>query len=563
MGRVYRGCAVLIRRGLVLLLLGVTAWTAPSAHAAVADPEPPVLSNFSATPPTLTYRGGFVLLEVDAADADGIDAVGATVYLADGGVLALPLTAEDPRTPDTYSGEVEIPGNVGDDPVSHSVEISARDTVGDETLELMGNIDVESRGPFDEAPDVFDTDLDPTSLPHTGGEVTISASATDDRAISEVYATITDPDGGETVVPLDGVSASRYSAIWTAPANGTPDDLAYTVTVAALDDIGQQDIEDAGAVTVAGDPPTGEPPVLSNFSATPPTLTYRGGFVLLEVDAVDSDGIDDVGATVHLAGGGELALPLLVEDPATPDTFSGEVDIPGNVTDETLTHAVEISARDTVGDETLELMGAIDVEPHGPFDEAPHVFDAVLDPTTLPHTGGDVTISASATDDRAISEVYATITDPEGVETVIPLEGESADRYSATWSVLGNGTFDDVHYDVNITALDDIGQAGYEGTTGLTVRANPPVSLEADGLGAAAVIRAGAGRAGGPASGGGAQLGREDDRVHDPVPWAAVPAAWWPGHVADADIGPCEAGDRALPGRIGRAALVEAAGRAG
>ena len=327
-------------------------------------------------------------LEVDAVDADGIDAVGATVYLADGGVLGLPLTAEDPGSPDTFSGDVEIPGNVTADTQTHSVEISARDTVGDETLELMGNIDVEAQPPFDEAPDVFDTDLDPTTLPHTGGDVTISASATDDRAISEVYAVITAPGGDETVLPLDGVSASRYSGTWTAPSNATPDDIVYAVQVSALDDIGQQDTEDAGDVTVAAESSDNEPPVLSDFFATPSILGYEGGSVELEVKATDPDGIETVGATVHLAGGEDLDVPLSVEDPSSPDTYSGEVDIPGNAANHSLTHTVELAARDARGAEASEIMGEIIVWPEVLDEESPHVFDPDLDPATLPASGG-------------------------------------------------------------------------------------------------------------------------------------------------------------------------------
>ena len=218
---------MMVRRGASLLMAFAMAWSLSAAAVSEEDPSPPTLSNFSATPSTLPYQGGPVELRIDAVDPDGIDSVGATVYLADGGAFGLELTVADPSQPDTYSGSASIPANFTNDSVSHGIEVLASDTVGDQTLEIVGNIDVEGQPQFDEPPDVFDPEVTPTILPSEGGEVSISASATDDRAISEVYAVLTTEAGSE-VVGLDGLASGRYGAIWTAPPNTGESDLTYT-----------------------------------------------------------------------------------------------------------------------------------------------------------------------------------------------------------------------------------------------------------------------------------------------------------------------------------------------
>ena len=427
----------------------------------------------------------------------------------------------------------------------------------------MGNIDVEAQPPFDEAPDVFDTDLAPTALPHTGGDVTISASATDDRAISEVYAVITAPGGDETVLPLDGVSASRYSGTWTAPSNATPDDLVYAVQVSALDDIGQQDTEDAGDVTVAAESSDNEPPVLSDFFATPSILGYEGGSVELEVKAIDPDGIDTVGATVHLAGGDDLDVPLSVEDPSSPDTYSGEVDIPGNATDHSLTHTVELAARDARGAEASEIMGEIIVWPEVLDEESPHVFDPDLDPGTLPASGGLVSMSVSATDNVGVTQVQAKVYDANGIVDYFDLLGESATRYVR--HVVGPGQRHAPRTRSTTSTSRRTTRSGQQRLRErrLQRRRDATGRLEVDAVEETVVVRAGAGREGGAAVGGAAQRRGDGGRVHRAVAGAAVPAAGWAGPGADAGAGEGEAGRRAVPGRGGWAALVEAAGGAG
>jgi hypothetical protein len=63
----------------------------------------------------------------------------------------------------------------------------------------------------------------------------------------------------------------------------------------------------------------------------------------------------------------------------------------------------------------------------------PYVTNLVVEPRELPASGGVVTIRAGASDNRGISEVYATVTLPDGSiaavpDRVPPLHARAAER---------------------------------------------------------------------------------------------------------------------------------------
>ena len=205
----------------------------------------------------------------------------------------------------------DAPPNTSPDDAVYTVEVAVLDSVGQSDIEPAGDITVAGTPPFDEAPDVFDPTLEPSSLPSAGGPVDISASATDDRAISEVYATITSADGTE-VVPLDGISASRYAATWDAPPNPAAADATYTVEITALDDIGQSDTVSAGDITVAGKPVT-----VSRLALSTRQLTFgpvKAGRTVRRAVVLSNVGTESIACTLsspsrrfRLPGGRPLA----------------------------------------------------------------------------------------------------------------------------------------------------------------------------------------------------------------------------------------------------------------
>ena len=209
------------------------------ATAMADDPQPVVISGFAANPSALPPAGGMVIVSAVISSPAGISHAAISVYQADGGITGTDLERTDPAT-DTWSGQVAIPGNASNEPVSHTLEVFAQANDGGSAQEIVGSIDVAGQPVFDQAPDVFDPALDPVSLPASGGPVTIRASASDDRSVSEVNAVVSGAGGATWNVPMEPISSSRFEGTWNAPPNPSPTlSATYSVEVTALDDIGQ------------------------------------------------------------------------------------------------------------------------------------------------------------------------------------------------------------------------------------------------------------------------------------------------------------------------------------
>ncbi|HEY6779471.1 MAG TPA: hypothetical protein VI111_00870 [Thermoleophilaceae bacterium] len=220
-------------------------------RSAAQEPETdtaPIVSNGTVTPSSLPYLGGVVAISADAVDDFGITMVYAEVLGPDGGPQSVQLIQSGPTT---YSGSVAIPPNFTDSVASYSVNVQASDTNGATDTQPAGEVSVDAQPQFDEAPIVSDPTVQPRALPTTGGPVTIRANASDNRGVSEVYATITLPDGGSATVPLEPISSSQFEGVYSAPANTGTTAKQYAIEITALDDIGQPGSVDAGFVSVA------------------------------------------------------------------------------------------------------------------------------------------------------------------------------------------------------------------------------------------------------------------------------------------------------------------------
>ncbi len=254
-----------LHRFAVLLAALLAAFVA-TPGSALAEDTPPLVSNGTITPGSLPYLGGTVTISADAVDDVGVTTVYANVTNPDGGLQSVQLIQSGPQT---YSGTLTVGPNFTDSPVSYGIEVQATDTNGATDTQLIGSVDVDAQPQFDEAPIASDPTVEPRELPAAGGTVTISAAASDNRGISEVYANVVLPDGSSASVPLEGNASSRYEGTYRVPANTGTTAQQYAIEVVALDDIGQQGTVDAGVVTVAAPAP---PPAAGRLTLTPRSL---------------------------------------------------------------------------------------------------------------------------------------------------------------------------------------------------------------------------------------------------------------------------------------------------
>ena len=257
--------------GVILAVLASLAFSPAGAGAQEGIDAPPVVTNVTASPSSLPAEGGLVTIFADASDENGgVTWVQAEVSGPFGGpeTVLMGFTGVG----NTYSGSLTIPANFTDSPMSYSILVQAIDLGGNSTWEGGAEINVDAAPQFDERPIVSDPLVTPRDLPSAGGSSTIRVTASDDRAISEVYATVTLPGGSTTNVPLEGVSSSAYEGVFTAPANSGATAAQYAIEVTALDDIGQSASVDAGLVTVAAAPP---PPSAAKLTVNPGKLSFE------------------------------------------------------------------------------------------------------------------------------------------------------------------------------------------------------------------------------------------------------------------------------------------------
>lgn len=221
------------------------------------------------------------------------------------------------------------------------------------------------------------------------------------------------------------------------------------------------------AAAMAGEP---QPVVISGFAANPSSLPPAGGTVTLSAVISSPAGISHAALSVYQADGGISGIDLALTDPAT-DTWSGQVAIPGNASNESVSHSLEVFAQANDGGSAQEIVGSIDVAGQPVFDQAPDVFDAALDPVSLPASGGPVIIRASASDDRSVSEVNAVVSGESGATWQVPLDPISSSRFEGIWNAPRNPSPTlSATYSVEVMALDDIGQPGSAQAGTVTVR---------------------------------------------------------------------------------------------
>jgi Cep192 domain 4 len=253
MTRSFAGSPAVRMLALLLALVGMSLLLASPVAADEAELEdnPPQIIGGAVSPGTLSYEGGLVQLSADVVDDLGISMVFAQIYGPDGANQQIQLFQGNEST---YFGTLEVLPNYSEFQVSYGVEIQAYDTNNAFVSTSIGEVQVEAAPQFDEFPYLSAATVTPSFLPATGGTVTISAEAGDNRSISTIFATISSL-AGSAEVPLSPISFSRYEGTFAVPANSGPLAAEYVVEVAAQDDIGQETRVSAGSITVEPPPP--------------------------------------------------------------------------------------------------------------------------------------------------------------------------------------------------------------------------------------------------------------------------------------------------------------------
>lgn len=216
------------------------------------------------------------------------------------------------------------------------------------------------------------------------------------------------------------------------------------------------------------------PPVITNGHISPGTLPANGGTVIVTADVVDDISVFSVTANAY-GPGSFLTAPMHPTDDA--GTYTGTFDIGPNFNEDPVNHQIEVVAIDGTSGTTTEIVGDVEVLGNPPFDEKPIVWDPSVSPTSLPRSGGPVNLAVSAWDLRGISEAHASITGPAGEVYSVALEAVSADRFTGVFNAPANTSIFPAYYEIEFSAMDDIGQQTIVSGDRVTVAARPAGQL--------------------------------------------------------------------------------------
>jgi hypothetical protein len=296
----FRGPAVLFA---VLALALLLPSLASACGEEGGEDTGPIVSNVKVSPPSLPQEGGQVAVYATVEDDCGVFMVYSGMYGPDvfnQSIQMLPWEIA-PNGVATYRGEATVPPNNQEYAINYGFIVQATDTNGAFIETYAGDVEVAGVPQFDEAPYVSEIEVSPRQLPSMGGPVTITATATDNRSVSYVYATVTVPSGGREEFELEPISSSRFRGVFHVPRNRNLTVGTYRVTVTAQDDIGQEGSADGGTFSL--------PPITGKLNAWTSVGSYFGKvnvwesakrFVVVHNDG--SQGIAPIEAIIHTSG---------------------------------------------------------------------------------------------------------------------------------------------------------------------------------------------------------------------------------------------------------------------
>ncbi len=168
----------------------------------------------------------------------------------------------------------------------------------------LGSVPPRAAAQAEGPPVLSNFQADPSSLPHTGGDVLLSVEAHDDaggiQSVGYTVYLVTGEwlSGPMTADEVDDAGNGRYVATVSIPRNFNEDQVSHGVEIAATDLDGESVTEPLGYIDVDGAQVFDERPVLSDPSVEPTQLDSSGGPVTIAVTATDDRAVSEVLAVV-------------------------------------------------------------------------------------------------------------------------------------------------------------------------------------------------------------------------------------------------------------------------
>lgn len=345
-------------------LLGpVSAGTITVKGSGAARDLPPTLTVTDLSPASLPATGGNVGIAVQVEDGDKtpVQQVYLIIIRPDGSTLRLDLnrTADDAQS-GTYQGTFTVPPNTASTAAFYVVSAYAEDTGNLKTGPIfVGSVRVAGGGVvIDRPPAISHPQVTPTTLPNTGGSVTVAVDIedADETPVKTAYLGVIRPDATTAEVPLTRTAgtaqAGTYQGLFLLPENPATGAALYVVVAYAEDTAGQKAGPIfVGNVGVAGkEVPVDQPPIISQVNVIPRDLSFEGGEITVSATVVDPDtsGVESVFAEIVQPDSSiwRMSLSLIAGD-AAQGTYQGTLNLPGSAGAVVQIYEVVIGARDT------------------------------------------------------------------------------------------------------------------------------------------------------------------------------------------------------------------------
>ena len=330
---------------------------------------------------------------------------------------------------------------------------------------------------------VISAAISPTTLPVTGGGITITATVTDPggQPIKSVTGNLYRGGNYTNSVTLsNGGSGNVYiGTLGSSGNNTTSTDYVYTATVTATDTQNVSNTVAATGNSVQAHDST--PPTLTNVSIGPATLPITGGGITITATVTDPGTRAITSVTGNLYRGGNYTNSVTLSNGGSGNVYIGTLGSSGNNTTSTdYVYTATVSASNDLGLSNSAAATGNTVQAH---DATPPAITSVgLSPATLPVTGGGIKVTATVTDpnQRAIPSVTGTLyRDGYYVNGVTLSNGGSGSVYTGTIASSGNNTTSaDYVYTATVSASNDLGLSNSATTIGNTVQAHdnmPPL----------------------------------------------------------------------------------------
>jgi hypothetical protein len=389
--------------------------------------------------------GGAITVSATITDTNALTSVKATVF--NNGASFHTLTLTNGGSGNVYTGSFTAPANVSGTNDTFTASIKAIDSAAlSSTVTATGS----SLEPADTSAQISAT-LSPTTLPIAGGAITVSAIITAPAGVSSAKATLL--RNGVLVSTLtlsNGGSGSNYSASYNAPPNVSGTAYTFTSNITVKDNAGfTTTVSATGSTTQASD----TLPAVSG-SVNPSSIAIGGGPVSITVNATGTLPITGVKVTIGNNSSPTFAS-ISLSNGGSGSVYTGTFNAPPNSGTVTQNYTFTATAKDTLGQSGSALLGSVTQSPNF----TPTVTASSISPSSVPITGGQITVSATISNGAPLKTVKASILNNGVVVSTITLtNGGSGSTYTGVYNAQPNVSGTAITYTSNVTVVDILSQ---------------------------------------------------------------------------------------------------------